>query len=93
MRPGMAQLVPPILTNNFVLVGEVLIVGGGDGGCLREALKHPAVERVRYIGIDTPEVAVSFLIQVDGLEDVLVKGNLRWKLTLVICAIKAHFKF
>ena len=65
MRPGMAQLVPPILTNNFVLVDLV----------------------------DTPEVAVSFLIQVDGLEDVLVKGNLRWKLTLVICAIKAHFKF
>ncbi|MDP6278416.1 MAG: hypothetical protein QGI11_07885, partial [Nitrospinota bacterium] len=25
---------------------RVLIVGGGDGGCVREALRHPEVERV-----------------------------------------------
>lgn len=31
---------------------EVLIIGGGDGGCLREALKHPAVERVTQVEID-----------------------------------------
>lgn len=30
---------------------RVLIVGGGDGGCLREALKHP-VERVTMVEID-----------------------------------------
>lgn len=31
---------------------EVLIVGGGDGGCLREALKHPGVRRVTQVEID-----------------------------------------
>ncbi len=34
--------------------GEVLIIGGGDGGCLEEVLKHP-VERVTMIELD-PEV-------------------------------------
>lgn len=31
---------------------EVLIIGGGDGGCLREALKHPGVARVTQVEID-----------------------------------------
>ncbi len=31
---------------------RVLIVGGGDGGMAREALKHPAVERVTMVEID-----------------------------------------
>jgi spermidine synthase len=31
---------------------EVLVIGGGDGGCLREALKHPGVERVTQVEID-----------------------------------------
>ena len=31
---------------------DVLIVGGGDGGCLREAVKHAAVERVTQVEID-----------------------------------------
>lgn len=31
---------------------EVLIIGGGDGGCLREALKHDGVERVTQVEID-----------------------------------------
>ncbi|WP_027135777.1 polyamine aminopropyltransferase [Geminicoccus roseus] len=31
---------------------EVLIIGGGDGGCLREALKHPGVRRVTQVEID-----------------------------------------
>ncbi len=30
---------------------EVLIIGGGDGGCLREALRHP-VDRVTMVEID-----------------------------------------
>jgi spermidine synthase len=30
----------------------VLVIGGGDGGCLREALKHPGVERVTQVEID-----------------------------------------
>jgi spermidine synthase len=31
---------------------EVLIIGGGDGGCLREALKHEGVARVTQVEID-----------------------------------------
>ena len=31
---------------------EVLIIGGGDGGCLREALKHGSVARVTQVEID-----------------------------------------
>ncbi len=31
---------------------DVLIIGGGDGGCLREAVKHPGVRRVTQVEID-----------------------------------------
>jgi spermidine synthase len=31
---------------------EILIIGGGDGGCLREALKHQGIERVTQVEID-----------------------------------------
>jgi spermidine synthase len=31
---------------------DVLIVGGGDGGCLREAIRHPGVQRVTQVEID-----------------------------------------
>ena len=40
----------PILAHGAVR--EVLIIGGGDGGCLREALKHPGVARVTQVEID-----------------------------------------
>ena len=38
---------------------HVAIVGGGDGGALREVLKHPCVERVSLIEIDPVVVEVS----------------------------------
>ena len=38
---------------------SVLIVGGGDCGCLREALRHPSVERVVQCDIDERVTAVS----------------------------------
>ncbi|MEE9239890.1 MAG: polyamine aminopropyltransferase [bacterium] len=31
---------------------RILVVGGGDGGCVREALRHPAVEQVTLVEID-----------------------------------------
>lgn len=31
---------------------RVLIIGGGDGGCLREALRHPGIERATMVEID-----------------------------------------
>jgi len=37
---------------------EVLIVGGGDGGCLREVVKHP-VERATLVDIDGEVIELS----------------------------------
>ena len=37
----------------------VLIIGGGDGGSLREALKYPTVQRVNVVEIDERVVEVS----------------------------------
>lgn len=37
---------------------SVLIVGGGDGGTLREVVKHPAIERVVLVEIDPVVVEV-----------------------------------
>ena len=38
---------------------RVLVVGGGDGGILRELLRHPALERVVQVEIDRVVVEVS----------------------------------
>jgi spermidine synthase len=38
---------------------EVLIIGGGDGGLLREVLRHPQVERVDMVELDQKVVEVS----------------------------------
>jgi len=38
---------------------SVLIVGGGDGGVVREAIKHPSVEKVVLVEIDGKVVEVS----------------------------------
>jgi spermidine synthase len=36
----------------IVFVSKVLIVGGGDGGVIREVVKHPQVEEVILCEID-----------------------------------------
>ena len=38
---------------------QVLIIGGGDGGVLREVLKHPGVEKATMVEIDPTVVAFS----------------------------------
>ncbi|MCX8044064.1 MAG: polyamine aminopropyltransferase [Desulfobacterota bacterium] len=38
---------------------SVLVVGGGDGGTVREALKHPTVYRIELVEIDSAVVEVS----------------------------------
>ncbi|HHX28777.1 MAG: polyamine aminopropyltransferase [Bacillota bacterium] len=38
---------------------EVLIVGGGDGGSLREVLKHPSVKRATLVDIDEGVIEAS----------------------------------
>jgi spermidine synthase len=65
---------------------NVLIIGGGDGGTLREVLKHKQVEKVQLIEIDKevievskrffPELSIGFtderteLIEMDGVNHV-----------------------
>ncbi len=39
--------------------GEVLVIGGGDGGTIREVLRHREVERVTMVEIDSQVVEVS----------------------------------
>lgn len=46
------------LNATFRLCEQVLIIGGGDGGVLREVVKHPMVESVVQCEID--EVRVRF---------------------------------
>jgi spermidine synthase len=41
---------PPMLAHGAV--GEALIVGGGDGGCLREVLKYAKVRKITQVEID-----------------------------------------
>ena len=36
----------------FSLTWQVLVVGGGDGGTVREVAKHPSVERIDMCEID-----------------------------------------
>ncbi|KAI6233075.1 Spermidine synthase [Aphelenchoides fujianensis] len=51
---------------------NVLVIGGGDGGVVREALKHPTVRRIVLCEIDelVVKVAKRFLPEVSvGLED------------------------
>lgn len=40
-------------------VKKVLIIGGGDGGILRETLKHPSVEQVTMVEIDEAVINMS----------------------------------
>jgi len=47
---------PPILAHGAVR--RVLVIGGGDGGCIREVLRHP-VERVVMVELDEGVVTLS----------------------------------
>ena len=37
---------------NFVLHSQVLVIGGGDGGAVREVAKHPEVKEIHQCEID-----------------------------------------
>ena len=47
----------PLLANGAAK--RVLIIGGGDGGCLREVLRHPGVDKVTMVEIDPTVVDLS----------------------------------
>ncbi len=65
---------------------RVLVVGGGDGGVLREVLKHPSVERATLCEIDRsvidlslkyyPEIAAGSLT--DPRSDVVIADGLKY---------------
>lgn len=50
---------PAILAHGKVK--EVLVIGGGDGGTVREILKHPDVERITQVEIDENVIEASKL--------------------------------
>lgn len=57
--PLFAHRNPKNVHLNFSLCNQVLIVGGGDGGVLREVAKHPGVERIVMCEIDEDVVNVA----------------------------------
>lgn len=55
---------------------RVLVIGGGDGGVLREVVKHPSVEEVILCDIDeaVPRVSAKYLpVMAAGLHHPKVK--------------------
>lgn len=48
-----------LLTDDFPLPVQVLVIGGGDGGVLREVVKHDCVESVTLCEIDEAVIRVS----------------------------------
>ena len=78
---------------------RVLIVGGGDGGVLREVLKHPSVEKVELCEIDEAVIDLSLRyfpeISRGSLQDsrvsIVIRDGLRYvaearqKFDVIIC--------
>jgi spermidine synthase len=87
---------PAILTHGNVK--NVLVIGGGDGGTIREVLKHPSIEKVTMVEIDElvieackehlPNIACEFdhpklnLIIGDGLK---IVEESKEKYDLILC--------
>jgi len=46
----------------------VLVIGGGDGGVVREILKHPCVETVTHCEIDEVNLLTNLTIFFSGQE-------------------------
>lgn len=64
------EMITQVALNSHPSPKQVLIIGGGDGGALREAVRHPGVEKATLVEIDGrvvenskrffPELACSF---------------------------------
>lgn len=50
----------------ITLLTQVLVVGGGDGGVLREVSRHPSVEHIDICEIDKMVVDVSGVMYPSG---------------------------
>jgi spermidine synthase len=53
------EMLAHIVMNSHPDPKKVVIIGGGDGGTLREVLKHKSVEKVYFIEIDEEVINVS----------------------------------
>lgn len=70
------EMISHIALNTHVLPKKVLVVGGGDGGAIREIIKHPLVEKATLVEIDGAVVEASkkYLPEIAiGLEDAKVE--------------------
>jgi len=66
------ELISHVPLNTHPNPKNVLVIGGGDGGAIREIIKHPAVERATLVEIDRRVVEVSkeYLPEIScGLDD------------------------
>jgi len=53
------EMISHVALNSHPNPRQVLIIGGGDGGTLREVLRHPGIERVDMVEIDQRVVELS----------------------------------
>ncbi len=69
---------PPLVTQGNPR--EVLVIGGGDGGTVREVLRHPGVEKVTLVEIDreVAEASRAFFPEVSSCLD-HPRVELRWE--------------
>ena len=66
------EMLAHVPLNTHPSAGRVLVIGGGDGGTVREVLKHPRVEEVVLVEIDrmVVEAALEYLPGIsEGLKD------------------------
>ncbi len=66
------EMLTHIVMNSHPEPKNVIVIGGGDGGTVREVLKHKTVEKVYFIEIDEEVINVSkkfFPAVASGMED------------------------
>ncbi|MEA4923842.1 MAG: polyamine aminopropyltransferase [Syntrophomonadaceae bacterium] len=85
------EMISNIALNSHPAPAKVLIIGGGDGGALREVVKHPLVKQATLVEIDErviaasreffPQLACSFddpksvVVVADGIEYIKQRKN------------------
>lgn len=88
------EMMAHVLLNAHPRPRRVLVVGGGDGGVVREVIKYPQVERVDLVEIDNQvvEACRKYLPGIAcGLEDPRVKVNIMDGVLFVAGAADASY--
>lgn len=65
------EMISHVALNTHTNPRKVLVIGGGDGGAIREIIKHPSVEKAVLVEIDrrVVEVAKEYLPEIAGALD------------------------